>query len=49
MACSLFTFSIQCIVFQARINWEGCGSKGIRSKTEGDDGGGDIDGLDGVK
>jgi len=34
---------------QARINWEGCGRKGIRRKIgEGDDGGGGIDGPDGV-
>jgi len=32
---------------QARINWEGCGGKGIWQKM-GNDGGGGIDSLDGV-
>jgi len=30
------------------MNWEGCGRKGIRHKNWGDDGGGGIDGPDGV-
>jgi len=38
---------IQCLS-QARINWEGCGRKGIRRKNGRGDGGGGTDSPDGV-
>jgi len=34
--------SIFLCLFQARINWEGCGRKGIQRKNRGDDGGGSL-------
>jgi len=35
-------------LFQARINWEGCGKKGIHRKKWGDGGGGSLTSLEGV-
>ena len=40
--------SIFLCLSQARINWEGCGRKGIRRKNGGIDGGGLLNSLDGV-
>jgi len=40
--------SIFLCLSQARINWEGCGRKGIRRKNEGDDGGGSLISSEGV-
>jgi len=40
--------SIFLCLFQARINWEGCGRKGIRRKNGGDDGGGSLTSSQGV-
>jgi len=40
--------SIFLCLSQARINWEGCGRKGIWCKNGGDDGGGSLISLEGV-